>query len=95
VVIAIAIIAQSSAILERTRRAIDRDEVMQIPQSRAASLLSAALAYRRGDFLHLSRGALPSRRHAFPVRIPIREFCGYENRKVVRGSAARGLIILR
>ena len=41
----------------RTRRAIDRDEVMQIPQSRVESLLSAALANRRGDFLHLSRDA--------------------------------------
>jgi len=28
----------------RTRRAIDRDEVIQIPRSRAESLLSAALA---------------------------------------------------
>jgi putative membrane protein len=44
VVIGIAIIAQSSAGFERTRRAIDRDKVMQIPQSRVESLLSAALA---------------------------------------------------
>jgi putative membrane protein len=40
----IAIIARSSADFKRTRRAIDRDEVIQIPQSRAESLLSAALA---------------------------------------------------
>jgi putative membrane protein len=44
VVIGIAIIARSSAGFERTRRAIDRDEVIQMPQSRAESLLSAALA---------------------------------------------------
>ena len=44
VVIGIAIIARSGAAFERTRRAIDRDEVIQIPQSRAGSLLSAALA---------------------------------------------------
>ena len=43
VVIGIAIIARSGAAFERTRRAIDRDEVIQIPQSRAGSLLSAAL----------------------------------------------------
>src|SRR3984893_6832056 len=44
VVIGIAIIARSGVAFERTRRAIDRDEVIQIPQSRAGSLLSAALA---------------------------------------------------
>ena len=44
VAIGIAIIARSSFACERTRRAIDRDEVIQIPQSRAESLLSAALA---------------------------------------------------
>ena len=44
VVIGIAIIAQSSARFERTRRAIDRDEAIQIPQSRTQSLLSVALA---------------------------------------------------
>jgi putative membrane protein len=44
VVIGIAIIARSGAGYERTRRAIDRDEVIQIPQSRVESLLSAALA---------------------------------------------------
>ena len=44
VVIGIAVIARSSAAFERTRRAIDHDEVIQIPQSRAESLLSAALA---------------------------------------------------
>jgi putative membrane protein len=43
VVIGIAIIARSGAAFERTRRAINRDEVVQIPQSRAAPLLSAAL----------------------------------------------------
>ena len=44
VAIGIAIIARSSFAFERTRRAIDRDEVIQIPRSRAESLLSAALA---------------------------------------------------
>ncbi|WP_029586989.1 YidH family protein [Bradyrhizobium sp. URHD0069] len=44
VAIEIVIIARSSVGFERTRRAIDRDEVIQIPQSRATSLLSAALA---------------------------------------------------
>jgi putative membrane protein len=44
VAIGIAIIARSSFAFERTRHAIDRDEVIQIPQSRAESLLSAALA---------------------------------------------------
>ena len=44
VVTGIAIIGRSSAGFERTRRAIDRDEVIQMPQSRAESLLSAALA---------------------------------------------------
>ncbi len=44
VAIGIAIIARSGAAFERTRRAIDHDEVIQIPRSRAASLLSAALA---------------------------------------------------
>jgi len=44
VAIAIAAIARSSFAFERTRRAIDCDEVIQIPQSRAESLLSAALA---------------------------------------------------
>jgi putative membrane protein len=42
--IGIAIIARSSVGFERTRRAIDRDEVVQIPRSRVESLLSAALA---------------------------------------------------
>ena len=44
VAIGIAIIARSGAVFERTRRAINRDEVVQIPQSRAEPLLSAALA---------------------------------------------------
>jgi putative membrane protein len=44
VAIGIAIITRSSFAFERTRRAIDRDEVIPIPQSRAESLLSAALA---------------------------------------------------
>jgi putative membrane protein len=44
VVIGIAIIARSGAAFERTRRAINRDELVQIPQSRAEPLLSAALA---------------------------------------------------
>jgi putative membrane protein len=44
VVIGIAIIGRSSAGFERTRRAINRDEVIQMPRSRAESLLSVALA---------------------------------------------------
>jgi putative membrane protein len=43
VVIGIALIAQSSVGFEHTRRAIDRDEIIQIRQSRAEWLLSAAL----------------------------------------------------
>jgi putative membrane protein len=42
--IGIAIIARSRFAFERTRRAIDRDEVVQIPRSRAETLLSTALA---------------------------------------------------
>jgi len=44
VVIGIVIIARSSVGFERTRRAIDRVEIIQIRQSRAEWLLSAALA---------------------------------------------------
>jgi putative membrane protein len=44
VVTGIAIIGRSSAGLERTRRAIDRDEVVQMPRSRVESLLSVGLA---------------------------------------------------
>jgi putative membrane protein len=43
VVTGIAIIARCSAGFERTRRAIDSDEVMRIPRSRVESLLAAAL----------------------------------------------------
>jgi putative membrane protein len=43
VVTGAAIIAQSTAGFERTRRAIERDEVIPIPRSRAGPLLSAAL----------------------------------------------------
>ncbi len=49
-VIGIALIARSSVGFERTRRAIDRHEVIQIPQSRAESLLSAALAIAAAIF---------------------------------------------
>ena len=44
VVTGIAIIGRSSSGFERTRRAIDRDEVIQMPRSRAETLLSVALA---------------------------------------------------
>ena len=44
VVIGIVIIARSSVGFERTRRAIDRVEIIQIRQSRAEWLLSAAAA---------------------------------------------------
>ena len=43
VVIGVAVIARSSTGFERTRRAIDSDEVIRIPHSRVESLLSAAL----------------------------------------------------
>jgi putative membrane protein len=39
----IATIARSSFAFERTRRAIDREEIVQIPRSRAESLLSAVV----------------------------------------------------
>jgi putative membrane protein len=42
--IGIAIIVRSGFAFERTRRAINRDEMVHIPQSRAESLLAAALA---------------------------------------------------
>jgi putative membrane protein len=44
VVIGIAIIARSGVGFERTRRAINRDELVQIPRSGVEQLLSAALA---------------------------------------------------
>jgi putative membrane protein len=44
VVSGIAIIGRSSAGFERTRRAIDRDEVIRMPRSHVESLLSVALA---------------------------------------------------
>jgi putative membrane protein len=44
VVSGIAIIARSSAGFERTRRAIDRDEIIRMPRSHMESLLSVALA---------------------------------------------------
>lgn len=44
VAIGIAITARSGVAFERTRRAIDRDEAIQIPHSRTESLLSVALA---------------------------------------------------
>jgi putative membrane protein len=40
----LAIIGRSSAGFERTRRAIDRDEIIQMPRSRTKALLSVALA---------------------------------------------------
>jgi putative membrane protein len=44
VVIGVAIIGRSSTDFERTRRAINRDEIIQMSQSGAESLLSVALA---------------------------------------------------
>jgi putative membrane protein len=44
VVIGVVVIARSGAAFERTRRAINRDELVQIPQSRAEPLLSSSLA---------------------------------------------------
>jgi putative membrane protein len=44
VVTGIAIIGRSSAGFERTRRAIDRNEVIQMPRSHMESLLSVTLA---------------------------------------------------
>ncbi len=51
VVIGIVIIARSSVGFERTRRAIDRVEIIQIRQSRAEWLLSAALEVAAVIFL--------------------------------------------
>jgi putative membrane protein len=42
--IGVAVIARSSACFERTRRAIDSDEIVPMPQSRVKLLLSAVLA---------------------------------------------------
>jgi putative membrane protein len=44
VVIGVAIIARSSAGFERTRRAIDSDEVIRMPRSRVQLLLSIVIA---------------------------------------------------
>jgi|SRR5882757_3496030 len=44
VVIGVTIIARSSGGFERPRRAIDRDELIRMPQSRMELLLSAVLA---------------------------------------------------
>jgi putative membrane protein len=44
VVIGVAIIARSSAGFERTRRAIDSDEVIRMPRSRMQLLLSTVIA---------------------------------------------------
>jgi putative membrane protein len=44
VVAGIAIIGRSSAGFERTRRAIDRDDVVRMPRSHVESLLAVALA---------------------------------------------------
>jgi putative membrane protein len=44
VVTALAIIGRSSAGFERTRRAIDRDDVIQMPRSYVEGLLSLSLA---------------------------------------------------
>jgi putative membrane protein len=44
VLIGIVIIARSGTAFDRTRRAINRDELVQIPQSRAETLFAAALA---------------------------------------------------
>src|SRR5260370_37589089 len=44
VAIGIAIITRSSFAFERTRRAIDREEAIHIPQTRSESMLSAALS---------------------------------------------------
>jgi putative membrane protein len=44
VVTGVAIIGRSSTGFERTRRAIDRDEIIRMPRSGVESLLSAALA---------------------------------------------------
>jgi putative membrane protein len=44
VVTGIAIIGRSSVGFERTRRAIDRDEIIRMPRSHLESLLSVALA---------------------------------------------------
>jgi putative membrane protein len=50
VVIGIAIIARSGVLFERTRREIDRDEVIQFPRSYLEPALAAALAIAVGIF---------------------------------------------
>jgi len=57
---------KAAPFLNGTRRAIDRDEVMQIPQSRVESLLSAALATAVVIFCTYLAWLLPSR-HAISV----------------------------
>ena len=70
------------------RRAIVCDEVMQIPQSVWSRYFRRPLAIVVVIFRTYLAVLLPSR-HAIPVRIPTGELCGYENRKLVRHSAAR------
>src|SRR3979490_2935786 len=83
VAIGIAIIARSRFAFERTRRAIDRAKAIQIPQSRAESLLSLALAISRRIFcINLARIGR-SRGEATSTAIG-KAGDGYENRKLVR-----------
>ena len=57
-VVGIAVNARSAAGFERTRRAIVRQEAIQIARSRAEPLFSAALHDRRGCLQYSSRRAL-------------------------------------
>ena len=81
VVIGIAIVARSGFAFKRARRPIDRDEIVQIPQSRA--LLAAAIAIA---VLIFCINLAPIRRSRRDSTLKsIGELCdGYENRKLVR-----------
>jgi hypothetical protein len=73
VVIGIAVMGRSSAGFERTRRAINRDEVIQMPQSRSEIATFRGTRDRCGNFLHLSRCALTFSAHnsgPYPDRRP-------------------------
>ena len=58
VAIGIAIIARSSFAFERTRRAIDSDEIIRIPHVPSGVAAFGRARDRRADFLHQSRADL-------------------------------------
>jgi hypothetical protein len=68
--IEIAIIARSFVGYDRTRRAIHRDEAIQIAVPYAVATFGGTRD-RRGDFLHLSRGALKAKYYNLGITLPI------------------------